>query len=104
LHMVADAINALPVGVLHTLVPLIAAGYLAFKAWATLAPIVGTVRGMATALKAYEAAQLASAGVTASAAAANSSAAGGLRLLAASYGPLVLAAAGAAGIVLINNR
>lgn len=104
LHMVADAINALPVGVLHTLVPLLAGGYLAFKAWAALAPVVATVRGMTAALTAYEAAQLQAAGVTAAAAAANSSAAGGLRLLAASYGPLVLAAVGAAGIVLINNK
>jgi hypothetical protein len=77
--LVSNAINAIPVSVMQALIPLLAAGYLSFKAYVALTPVLGF-------LKAYAAAQLVAAGATEAEAAANASAMAGLKGMAKQYG------------------
>ncbi len=108
LGYISDAINAIPVGVMEKLVPVLAAGYLAFQAYLKLSAVAATIRTVTTALKAYEAAQLTAAGVTEASAAAQATVSGGLGALASKYGSLALASAASvavgAGVILINNK
>lgn len=101
LTLVAKAINALPIGVLTALAQAATYGYLAFRAWNGLSSVVDTVKNITGALKAYETAQLATAGVTTAAAAEAATASGGMQLLAAKYGALGVAGA-AAGALLVG--
>jgi hypothetical protein len=102
--LLSRAINAIPVNVLQVLIPLVADGYLAFKAYEGITVIFGTVRG---AILAFSAAQAVSLGLTKEQALANATVSDGLTGMVGKYGTLAaalgLAAAAVTGALIADK-